>query len=83
MIVPIDAQGGLIETQVRHHPSGGLSPRDMQVSPDGRMVAVSNQRSNEVVVFEFDVEQGSLTELQRLKTPSAPLAVEFIQGEVK
>lgn len=77
VVTELDAQGRPT-THIRHSSSMGLAPRDLSLSHDGKLVAVSNRRSEEVVIFEFDAGTGSLTLVQRLGVPSAPHVAVFL-----
>lgn len=56
--------------------SGGSWPRHMDISPDGALLAVANERSDEVVVFEVDASDGSLAnELARCAIASPTCTV--------
>ncbi len=41
-------------------PSGGKCPRSIAISPDDRYVAVANQLSNEIIVFQRDLKSGEI-----------------------
>lgn len=42
--------------------SGGLMPRNFNLTADGKYLLSANQASNDIVVFERDVETGKLTQ---------------------
>ncbi len=77
VIVELDAQGKPVPSTMQHTSSLGLSPRDLAISGDGTLVAVSNRRSQQVVLFDFDVNTGQLQERQRIDTPDFAQTVLF------
>ena len=54
----IGGDGRLTRSDVVELP--GLTPRDLQISPDSRVVVTALQASDEICVHEIDREQGSL-----------------------
>ena len=61
---------------VEHVPSGGKTPRDMNIDPDGKWLVCANQDSDNLVVFSIDQESGKLNEVytaEVIKTPSCVL----------
>ena len=43
---------------IAHNPTMGQTPRDFNITPNGKFVIVGNQDSNEVKVFPLDAETG-------------------------
>lgn len=56
---------------------GGKTPRNFAVDPTGHYLIVANQDSDNLVVFEIDQEQGTLTETSRTECPT-PVCVKFL-----
>jgi 6-phosphogluconolactonase len=46
---------------VQNLPSGGRTPRNFDLSPDGRWLVCGHQDSPVVTVFAVDLAQGTLT----------------------
>ena len=58
-------------TRVGHYPSGGEWPRDLCISPEGDLIVVANQRSNNVACFRLDLKTGAVGEMvDSIKVPS-------------
>ena len=57
-------------------PTQGRTPRDFAISPDGRYLALGNQESSELVIYEIDLSSGVLSERSRVFCGS-PTAVLF------
>lgn len=58
-------------------PSDGLVPRDIAFDPSGRVLAVANQESDEVVLFRADPVSGALTALPHRIAVGSPTAISF------
>ncbi len=57
-------------------PSGGKTPRDMNIDPDGNWLICANQDSDNLVVFSIDQKSGNLSQANvnnEVKTPSCVL----------
>lgn len=76
-IAPLDAQGNI--GAITLHETRGQTPRNMAISPDGRLIAIGNQDSNNVATFSFDERTGDLQFIERKDTLS-PFFVDFIPG---
>jgi 6-phosphogluconolactonase len=61
---------------VHTEPGRGRYPRELALSPDGRIVLLGNQNSDELVAFTFDDDTGTLTHLATLATAN-PVCVAF------
>ncbi len=48
-----------------HVPTGGSIPRDFDLTPEGDLLIVGNQESDEMVVFAIDGDTGALREVSR------------------
>ena len=62
-------------TLVSVTPAGGKSPRDFAFLSDGRTVAVTNEFTPNVVFFDFDAGNGTLTPTGEVLTMARPLCV--------
>jgi 6-phosphogluconolactonase len=58
-------------------PSGGRSPRNFTLSPDGKFLLAANQESNNIVVFKRDVATGKLTPAGIELTVPKPVCLVF------
>jgi 6-phosphogluconolactonase len=58
-------------------PCGGRWPRDFVLSPDGTRLAVANQRSGTVALFDFDEDEPGLRYVSAVRV-HAPACVRFI-----
>ncbi|MEP2295500.1 beta-propeller fold lactonase family protein, partial [Algoriphagus sp.] len=47
---------------IQQSTSGGLMPRNFNLTADGKYLLSANQASNDVVVFERDKDTGKLTQ---------------------
>ncbi|MDN5217281.1 lactonase family protein [Fulvivirgaceae bacterium BMA12] len=57
-------------------PTGGKTPRDMNIDPDGNWLICANQDSDNLVVFSINQESGELSQIsvnEEVKTPSCVL----------
>jgi 6-phosphogluconolactonase len=63
-------------------PCGGHWPRDLNVSPDGALLAVANQESDEVSLLSYDEERGKLTPLNRTLACGTPMCIVFAQASL-
>jgi 6-phosphogluconolactonase len=74
-IFSIDSTGALSLDQTV--PCGGDWPRNFSLDPTGRWLLVANQKSDSIVVFARDPENGKLTPTgQRLSLPN-PVCLRF------
>jgi 6-phosphogluconolactonase len=48
-------------TSIGHEPTQGDTPRNFMISPDGKLLLVANQNSDNVVAFSIDATSGKLT----------------------
>jgi 6-phosphogluconolactonase len=63
---------------IGHVPTQGRTPRNFELDPTGSRLLVANQNSNNIVVFEIDVETGGLTATgQQLSVP-CPVSLRFV-----
>lgn len=58
-------------------PSGGSSPRGIQISPSGKWLLAANQNSGSLVIFQRDAETGRLTQ-SRIYRAGAIVCLEFL-----
>src|SRR5690606_21933211 len=54
----VDKDGTL--NQLNVIPTGGEGPRNFNITPDGRYLLVANQNSDNITVFQRDLETGTL-----------------------
>ena len=60
--------------------TGGKTPRDFNITPDGKFLLSGFQDSNELILYSIDRANGLLTEVRR--TPcNSPTAVLFYDYE--
>ncbi len=60
---------------IGHYPSGGTGPRNFMISNNNRFMLVANQRSNKVVVFAIDPQNGALTPTDNSLEIHAPVCI--------
>ena len=49
--------------------SGGKGPRYFEISPDGKWLAVANQDSDSISIFERNIDNGTILETAQIKIP--------------
>lgn len=73
-IFELDEQtGGAV--LIGHEPTRGRTPRNFALCPDGRLLIVGNQDSNDIAVFRVDVRTGRLTFVRSLPVAPGPFYV--------
>jgi 6-phosphogluconolactonase len=72
----VDADTGRL-TFIAAVPSGGNSPRGMEIDPSGRYLLVANQRSDRVATFRIDPQTGALSESGSSLSIEKPACVRF------
>ena len=50
--------------RIQQIPSGGMMPRNFNLTGDGKYLLTANQASNDIVVFDRDTETGKLTQTE-------------------
>ena len=55
--------------------TGGLSPRNFSITPDGKYVFVANQRSDNVVIFKRDKKSGLMNDTGKRIEVGAPVCL--------
>ena len=75
-IYRVDGSSGML-TKVGNQPTLGGGPRNFTISPDGKFLLVANQQSDEVVVFERDVDTGHLRDTGRRINVASPVCLVF------
>ena len=61
---------------IGHVPSGGKTPRDMNIDPNGNWLVCANQDSDNLVVFRINQQSGQLSQTgssEAIKSPSCVL----------
>lgn len=48
--------------RIQNIPSGGIMPRNFNLTEDGKYLLAAHQASNDIVIFERDLETGKLTQ---------------------
>ena len=72
--------GGQTELQlVQRLPSGGVTPRNMALSPGGELLVVGHQHSHSLVSFRVDKESGKLTSTGKAAHVPCVSCVKFVQ----
>ncbi|MPN06733.1 6-phosphogluconolactonase [bioreactor metagenome] len=64
-------------TFVQQISSGGVGPRNFNLTPDGKYVFVANQNSDNIVVFQRDKKTGALTNTGKMMQVGAPVCLVF------
>jgi 6-phosphogluconolactonase len=57
--------------------TGGNSPRNFAITPDGQYLFVANQQSDNIVIFKRDIHTGLLTDTGRRISAGAPVCLLF------
>ena len=60
---------------VGHEPTRGRTPRNFALSPDGRLLIVGNQDSNDIAVFRVDANTGRLAFARSLPVAPGPFFI--------
>jgi len=77
-VFEIDPQMGTL-TERGRYPSGGTFPRGMELSPEGDILVVGGQDTNNVVTFKFDRLTGILTQTAfQLSNIATPVTFAFV-----
>jgi 6-phosphogluconolactonase len=61
-----------------HVATGGRTPRDFCLSPDGRFLLAANQDSDSVVVFAIDPASGMPSPAGEAVAVGTPVCVRFV-----
>ncbi len=62
--------------------SGGKSPRDFAISPDGMCLLAANQDTNNVVIFSINEKSGELQPTGKEMQVMAPVCVAFVPTDI-
>lgn len=62
----------------QHMPVQGQTPRNFNISPDGKYLIVANQDSNNIVLFRIDSTTGSLSFTGSAMNVSKPTCVKYL-----
>jgi 6-phosphogluconolactonase len=73
-IFALDEQTGRASL-VGHEPTRGRTPRNFALCPDGQLLIVGNQDSNDIAVFRVDAVTGRLTFVRSLAVAPGPFFV--------
>jgi 6-phosphogluconolactonase len=76
ILVAAIGENGL-PTPVDYTPTGGRTPRNFALSPDGRFLLAANQDSDNVVVFAIDAASGRLAPTGHVAALPAPVCIRF------
>lgn len=74
VIYKVDAADGIL-TLVGHQPVLGVKPRNFCISPEGKELWVANQVTEEVVIFNRDLQTGLLTDSGRRVAIPSPVCL--------
>ena len=77
-VVELDAKGDPVGAP-RYFSTLGIKPRDLNLSPNGALLAVANRTSRSVALFGFDARSGELTYLRAEALPGEPMSVLFVE----
>ena len=66
-------------TSVEQTSSGGETPRNFRIGPQGKYLLAANQQTNNVVLFSIDQESGKLTATGRELSIPNPMCVRFVK----
>ncbi len=79
VVFAIEANGTL--RYIENTATGGKTPRNFGISPDGRYLLAANQDSANVVVFRIDPQSGRLTSTGNTLEVPSPVCVKFLPGK--
>jgi len=65
-------------TSIGHQSTGGKTPRDFRITPDGRFLLAQNQQSDSINVLAIDEKTGQLTATGKQFEVLAPACIEFL-----
>lgn len=84
MVYRFDAASGTLNTSTAGQGmlAPGSGPRHLAFHPNGRILYVTNELSSTVTAFRYDVETGSLTELQTVPSVSKPSPVANFPADI-
>jgi len=75
-IYAVDAADGKISL-LGHQPTLGKGPRNFSITPDGNQLIVANQGSDEMVIFNRNVETGMLTDSGKRISVPTPVCIQW------
>jgi len=58
-------------------PTGGKAPRNFAIGPSGKYLPAADQKSNQIVVFRIDPDNGGLTPTGERIEVETPMGVKF------
>lgn len=64
-------------TKLNVYSTGGEGPRNFNITPDGHYLLVANQNSDNIVVFQRDIETGVLKNLEKDIQIATPVCIVF------
>lgn len=73
----IDGQTGRISS-LSHTPSGGKTPRNFRISPDGNVLLSENQQSDSILSFSLNQDTGELKPTGNSISVKAPACIKFV-----
>lgn len=80
VIYAIDEENGTLE-KVGQHSSGGVHPRNFTIDPSGNFLLVANRNTDNIVFFERDKDDGSLTPTGNEINVSQPVCLKMIPAQ--
>jgi 6-phosphogluconolactonase len=72
----VDEASGRL-TPLGHEPTRGQTPRNFNLTPDGRLLLVANQNSDNIIAFAIDPTDGSLTPTGVVTSVPTPVCIRF------
>lgn len=72
---PRNPQTGSLSSEVTVIPTGGSVPRQFALDPTGSLIAVGHQGTDEVMIFERDLETGNAQPIAKVPSERASFAV--------
>ena len=76
-VFSVDTETGHL-TLIQHISVQGRTPRDFNISPNGKFLIVANQDSNNLVLFTIDEKTGRLTTTGSSVQISQPMCVKYL-----
>jgi 6-phosphogluconolactonase len=76
-VFSVDIETGYL-TLIQHISVQGHTPRNFNISPNGKFLIVANQDSHNIVLFAIDDETGKLTSTGSVMQVSSPTCVKYL-----
>ena len=79
-VFAIDPTKGTL-TQIQVEPTQGKIPRNFAIDPTGKYLVAANQKSDQMVVFDVDQNDGQLKPAGQVVDAPSPVSILFVPAE--